>query len=72
MVTFYSQFALNPTGKYRVSVCLGTACYVKGAQTILDELEKQLGIKAGGTTAGRPVYAGGHALPGVLRAWRRS
>lgn len=50
VVTFYSQFALNPTGKYRVSVCLGTACYVKGAQTILDELEKQLGIKAGGTT----------------------
>ena len=33
-----------------MSVCLGTACYVKGAQTILDELEKQLGIKAGGTT----------------------
>lgn len=50
VVTFYSQFALNPTGKYRVSVCLGTACYVKGSQTILDELEKELGIKAGGTT----------------------
>ena len=51
MVTFYSQFALNPSGKHRVAVCLGTACYVKGAQTILDELQKQLGIQAGGTTA---------------------
>ena len=50
VVTFYSQFALNPTGKYRIAVCLGTACYVKGAQNVLDELEKQLGIKAGGTT----------------------
>lgn len=50
VVTFYSQFKLNPVGKYAISVCLGTACYVKGAQSILDELEKQLGIKAGGTT----------------------
>lgn len=51
VVTFYSQFALNPTGKYRIAICLGTACYVKGSQNILDELEKQLGIKAGGSTA---------------------
>lgn len=50
VVTFYAQFSLNPTGKHRIAVCLGTACYVKGAQAILDELEKQLGIKAGGTT----------------------
>ncbi len=48
VVTFYSQFALNPTGKYRIAVCLGTACYVKGAQQVLDELEKELGVKAGG------------------------
>ena len=50
VVTFYSQFALNPTGKDRIAVCLGTACYVKGAQQVLDELEKELGVKAGGTT----------------------
>ncbi len=50
VVTFYAQFSLNPTGKHRVAVCLGTACYVKGSQNILDELEKQLGIKAGATT----------------------
>ena len=51
VVTFYAQFSLNPTGTHRVAVCLGTACYVKGAQNILEELEKQLGVKAGGTTA---------------------
>lgn len=51
VVTFYAQFSLNPIGKHRVAVCLGTACYVKGSQNILEELEKQLGVKAGGTTA---------------------
>lgn len=50
VVTFYAQFTLNPIGKHRVAVCLGTACYVKGAQNILEELEKELGVKAGGTT----------------------
>ena len=38
VATFYSQFALNPKGRYQISVCLGTACYVNGAQTILDLL----------------------------------
>lgn len=42
--TFYAQFALSPKGKYDISVCLGTACYVKGAQSLLDELSAQLGI----------------------------
>ncbi|MCR4924763.1 MAG: NAD(P)H-dependent oxidoreductase subunit E [Clostridiales bacterium] len=42
--TFYAQFALSPKGKYRISVCLGTACYVKGSQEILDELCNRLGI----------------------------
>lgn len=50
VVTFYSQFSLKPKGKYRVSVCLGTACYVKGSDKILEELEKQLGIKCGECT----------------------
>ena len=44
VATFYAQFALSPKGKYAISVCLGTACYVKGAQEILDELSLQLGI----------------------------
>lgn len=44
--TFYSQFALTPKGKYKISVCLGTACYVKGAQAVFDRLSEKLGIGA--------------------------
>ena len=51
ITTFYSQFDLKPHGKYRVSVCLGTACYVKGAQPLLDKLEAVLKVKSGDTTA---------------------
>ena len=50
VATFYSQFSLNPKGKYRVSVCLGTACYVKGAGDVFDKLAKELGIKGGECT----------------------
>lgn len=50
VVTFYSQFSLKPKGKYRVSVYLGTACYVKGSDKILAEVEKELGIKCGECT----------------------
>ncbi len=49
--TFYSQFTLNPKGKYQVSVCLGTACYVKGSGAILEEIENKLGIKNGECTS---------------------
>lgn len=51
VATFYSQFSLLPKGKHRISVCLGTACYVKGADKVLAEVEKQLGIKCGECTA---------------------
>jgi NADH-quinone oxidoreductase E subunit len=44
--TFYSQFALSPKGKYNISVCLGTACYVKGSGEILERLSEILGIEA--------------------------
>ncbi|MEG1886962.1 MAG: NAD(P)H-dependent oxidoreductase subunit E [Oscillospiraceae bacterium] len=44
IATFYSQFALTPKGKYKISVCLGTACYVKGAQAIIDRIIQILGI----------------------------
>jgi len=50
VVTFYSQFTLKPKGRYRIGICLGTACYVKGAQKILDELVKKLNIEVGDTT----------------------
>ena len=46
VATFYSQFALSPKGEYNISVCLGTACYVKGSGDILDKLSEILGIDA--------------------------
>lgn len=53
VTTFYSQFTLNPKGKHRISVCLGTACYVKGSDKILAEVERELGIRCGECTADR-------------------
>ena len=50
VATFYAQFSLHPKGKYLISVCLGTACYVKGSQSILDKLSQVLDIPVGGTT----------------------
>jgi len=50
IVTFYSQFHLTPKGKYKINVCLGTACYVIGSAQILDRIEKELGIKDGECT----------------------
>jgi len=47
VASFYAQFTLNPKGKYRISLCLGTACYVKGAAAVLEAVEKKLGIKPG-------------------------
>lgn len=50
VVTFYSRFSLEPQGKYKISVCLGTACFVKGSQKIMDRLTEKLGIGPGETT----------------------
>jgi NADH:ubiquinone oxidoreductase subunit E len=50
VVTFYSSFTLEPTGEHIIGVCLGTPCYVRGAQTILDAVKKELGIDVGQTT----------------------
>ncbi len=50
VVTFYSRFSTEPVGDHLIGVCLGTACYVKGSQKILDELIKELGIKQEETT----------------------
>lgn len=50
VVTFYSQFNLSPKGKYQISVCLGTACYVKGAGDIYDKFKEILGIDDGECT----------------------
>ena len=48
--TFYSQFSLSPKGKYRINVCMGTACYVKGSGKVLEGMEKKLGVKSGECT----------------------
>lgn len=50
VVTFYSQFSLNPKGEHQISVCLGTACYVKGAKQIFDRISELLGIGEGEVT----------------------
>lgn len=50
VATFYAQFSLHPKGEYLISVCLGTACYVKGSQSVLDKLSEVLNVPVGGTT----------------------
>ena len=50
VATFYSQFTLKPKGKNQVSVCLGTACYVRGSQAVLDKAAEILGVSVGDTT----------------------
>lgn len=50
VVTFYSRFSLEPQGKYKISVCLGTACFVKGSQKIMDRLTERLKIEPGQTS----------------------
>ena len=50
VTSFYAQFTTNPKGQYKISTCLGTACYVKGAADVLAKKKKKLGIKSGGIT----------------------
>ena len=51
VITFYSHFSIEPKGKYIIGVCMGTACYVKNAQLILEELEKEADCPSGKTSA---------------------
>ena len=51
VVTFYSYFTMVPKGEYPISICTGTACYVRGAEKVLDEFKKELNLKVGETTA---------------------
>ena len=50
VVSFYSFFTMTPKGKFPIAVCMGTACYVRGAEKVLHEFQNQLGIKTGETT----------------------
>ncbi len=58
VITFYNLFTTVPQGRHSVKVCLGTACYVRGSQKILEKAEKELGVKTGGTTADRRFSLG--------------
>ena len=51
VVTFYSFFSMTPKGEHPISVCMGTACYVRGAEKVLDEFKRVLGINVGETTS---------------------
>jgi bidirectional [NiFe] hydrogenase diaphorase subunit len=55
VATFYSFFTLKPQGRHACVVCTGTACYIKGAGAIMNDIEKALGLKAGQTTPGGEV-----------------
>ena len=50
IATFYNMFSLEPRGKHIIRTCVGTACHVKGAARILESLERELDVRAGGTT----------------------
>ena len=50
VITFYSRFTLKPKGKYNIAMCMGTACFVKGADKLLDKLKEELKIDTGETT----------------------
>ena len=56
VITFYSRFTLTPKGKYNVSICLGTACYVKGSQKLLDRAKERLKIEPGEVTKDRKIF----------------
>ncbi len=50
VITFYSRFTLTPKGKYNISICLGTACFVKGSKELIERAKQKLGIQEGQTT----------------------
>ena len=67
--TFYSQFRHRPVGRHTISVCHGTACHVKNAGLVQDELERHLGLKNGeDTDADKLIHRGKSGLPGLLHA----
>jgi NADH:ubiquinone oxidoreductase subunit E len=55
VASFYKAFSLEPRGEHLITVCMGTACHVRGASLVLDRLETRLNVEAGGTTADRQV-----------------
>ncbi|MDP2971410.1 MAG: NAD(P)H-dependent oxidoreductase subunit E [Deltaproteobacteria bacterium] len=68
VATFYRAFSLTPRGRHEVCVCLGTACHVRGAQRIVDQMTMELGIRAGETTPDRNFTLGTVNCLGVCAA----
>ena len=68
VASFYHFFSMKPKGKYVLQVCLGTSCYVKGGDKIIDRAEERLEPGAGRDYAGRPVLIGNCPLPRRLRS----
>jgi NADP-reducing hydrogenase subunit HndA len=67
VVTFYSFFSMTPKGEHPISICMGTACYVRGAEKVLDEFKRLLDLKVGETTCRRQILA---QLPALRRRMR--
>ena len=67
IATFFKAFSLQPRGRHIITVCLGTACHVRKAPRIVDEISRSLGIKRGGDDPRPHLYAGNGQLPGYVR-----
>lgn len=67
VITFFNYFKLEAPGKHVVSVCMGTACYLKGAGALVQEVHSALGIRPGGNNAGQEFSPSGGPVPGLLR-----
>ncbi len=64
---FYKAFSLTPRGKHLLTVCVGTACHVRGGDRLVDQLSRLLKVAPGETTEGPIVHAANRQLPGMLR-----
>ncbi|MCK7487881.1 MAG: NAD(P)H-dependent oxidoreductase subunit E [Bacillus subtilis] len=71
VVTFYGQFSIDPKGDTIIGVCLGTACYVRGSQGILDAFSDELKIKVGDDIGRRKIHLASDTLHRRMRTWRR-
>ena len=67
VATFFKAFSLKPRGRHLINVCLGTACHVRGADKVLEQMEQELGIKTRGNYPRPEIYPGDSQLRGRLR-----
>ena len=67
VATFYKSFSLEPRGRHLCTVCMGTACHVRGGAAILEQFERKLGLRAGETSTDQRIHPGTGQLSGGLR-----